>query len=49
MAVLVDVTIVRVVIGSALLQLAGRWNWWPGNLGPQRSEWVRIWRMAWRG
>ena len=29
-AVLLDATIVRVVIGPALLQLAGRWNWWPG-------------------
>ena len=29
-AVLVDATLVRVVIGPALLQLAGKWNWWPG-------------------
>ncbi len=29
-AVLLDATIVRMVIGPALLQLAGRWNWWPG-------------------
>ncbi len=29
-AVLVDATLVRVVIGPALLALAGRWNWWPG-------------------
>ena len=29
-AVLVDATVVRIVIGPALLQLAGRWNWWPG-------------------
>jgi RND superfamily putative drug exporter len=30
-AVLLDATIVRMVIGPALLQLAGRWNWWPGS------------------
>jgi RND superfamily putative drug exporter len=30
-AVLVDATVVRMVIGPALLQLAGRWNWWPGR------------------
>jgi len=29
-AVLVDATVVRIVIGPALLQLAGKWNWWPG-------------------
>jgi RND superfamily putative drug exporter len=30
-AVLLDATVVRLVIGPALLQLAGRWNWWPGS------------------
>ena len=30
-AVLVDATVVRIVIGPALLQLAGQWNWWPGS------------------
>jgi RND superfamily putative drug exporter len=30
-AVLLDATIVRMVIGPALLRLAGRWNWWPGS------------------
>lgn len=29
-AVLLDATIVRMVVGPALLRLAGRWNWWPG-------------------
>ena len=29
-AVLIDATVVRMAIGPALLQLAGRWNWWPG-------------------
>src|SRR5215469_2106394 len=32
-AVLIDATIVRVVIGPALLRIAGDWNWWPGGLG----------------
>jgi RND superfamily putative drug exporter len=31
-AVLLDATIVRIVIGPALLRLAGHWNWWPGGL-----------------
>ena len=30
-AVLLDATIVRMAIGPALLRLAGRWNWWPGQ------------------
>jgi RND superfamily putative drug exporter len=30
-AVLFDATLVRLAIGPALLQLAGRWNWWPGK------------------
>jgi len=29
-AVLIDVTILRLALGPALLRLAGRWNWWPG-------------------
>ena len=31
-AVFLDATIVRMVIGPALLQLAGDWNWWPFGL-----------------
>ena len=31
-AVLIDATLVRIVIGPALLALAGDWNWWPGGL-----------------
>ena len=31
-AVLIDAIAVRMVIGPALLRLAGRWNWWPGGL-----------------
>lgn len=30
-AVLLDATLVRLVLGAALLRLAGRWNWWPGT------------------
>jgi len=29
-AVLLDVTVIRLALGPALLRLAGRWNWWPG-------------------
>ena len=32
-AVFLDATVVRMAIGPALLQLAGRWNWWPGERG----------------
>jgi RND superfamily putative drug exporter len=31
-AVLIDATLVRIVIGPALLRLAGDWNWWPWGL-----------------
>jgi RND superfamily putative drug exporter len=31
-AVLIDATLVRIVIGPALLSLAGDWNGWPGGL-----------------
>jgi len=46
-AVLLDATVVRVAIGPALLRLAGKWNWWPGErhrfsstheLEPQRAQ-----------
>ncbi len=29
--VLIDATVIRIAIGPALLALAGRWNWWPGD------------------
>lgn len=32
-AVLLDATLVRMVVGPALLRLAGRWNWWPSKPG----------------
>ncbi|HVH85185.1 MAG TPA: MMPL family transporter [Terriglobales bacterium] len=31
-AVFIDATAVRMVVGPALLQLAGDWNWWPYGL-----------------
>jgi uncharacterized membrane protein YdfJ with MMPL/SSD domain len=31
-AVLMDATLVRMVIGPALLSLAGDWHWWPCGL-----------------
>ncbi len=37
-AVLADATLVRLAIGPALLQLAGRWNWWPGDRQVDRLE-----------
>jgi putative drug exporter of the RND superfamily len=33
-AVLIDVTIVRMIIGPALLRVCGAWNWWPWGLAP---------------
>jgi putative drug exporter of the RND superfamily len=35
-AVLIDATLVRIVIGPALLRIAGDWNWWPGGLSTPR-------------
>ncbi len=37
-AVLIDATLVRIVIGPALLRLAGDWNWWPGGLRKGESQ-----------
>jgi putative drug exporter of the RND superfamily len=39
-AVFIDATVVRMVVGPALLQLAGDWNWWPFGLygAPATSE-----------
>jgi RND superfamily putative drug exporter len=31
-AVFIDATVVRMIVGPALLQLAGDWNWWPFGL-----------------
>jgi RND superfamily putative drug exporter len=35
-AVLIDATLVRIVIGPALLRIAGDWNWWPGGIATAR-------------
>ena len=35
-AVLIDATLIRIVIGPALLRIAGDWNWWPGGLTTAR-------------
>jgi RND superfamily putative drug exporter len=35
-AVFIDATLVRIVIGPALLRIAGNWNWWPGGLAAPR-------------
>src|SRR5271169_1544372 len=36
-AVLIDATLVRIVIGPALLRIAGDRNWWPGGLTTERE------------
>jgi len=36
-AVVIDATLVRIVIGPALLRIAGDWNWWPGGLAASRK------------
>jgi RND superfamily putative drug exporter len=35
-AVFIDATLVRIVIGPALLRIAGDWNWWPGGLAARK-------------
>jgi RND superfamily putative drug exporter len=37
-AVFIDATLVRIVIGPALLRIAGDWNWWPGGLATARRH-----------
>lgn len=39
-AVLFDATLVRMVIGPALLYLAGDWNWWPWGLAGANASLV---------
>src|SRR4029077_21011807 len=36
-AVAVGAILVRMVIGPALLGLAGKWNWWPGHVSESRT------------
>jgi len=40
--VLIDATLVRIVIGPALLRIAGDWNWWPGGLAAARKSSVIV-------
>ena len=44
-AVLIDATVMRLAVSPALLALAGKWNWWPGerrdvnaSAAPSRSQ-----------
>ncbi len=36
-AVFIDATLVRMVLGPALLCVAGDWNWWPWGLAKSRK------------
>lgn len=40
-AVFIDATLVRIVIGPALLSLAGDWNWWPWGLAGANAREAR--------
>jgi putative drug exporter of the RND superfamily len=37
-AVLVDATVIRCLLGPALMRVAGRWNWWPATRWPAPSS-----------
>jgi RND superfamily putative drug exporter len=37
-AVLIDATLIRMVLVPAFMQLAGRWNWWPGVPMPKEPK-----------
>lgn len=37
-AVLIDATLIRSVLGPALMQVAGRWNWWPKEPAAARQR-----------
>ena len=39
-AVLADATLIRSMLGPALMQVAGHWNWWPQRGGPMASTTV---------
>jgi RND superfamily putative drug exporter len=45
-AVLIDATVMRLAVSPALLALAGRWNWWPGD---RREPSTRLLLAATRG
>ena len=38
LAILLDATLIRMVLVPAFMQLAGRWNWWPGARRKRASE-----------
>jgi RND superfamily putative drug exporter len=40
-AVFLDAAVIRTAIGPALLKLAGRWNWWPGEGSRQTASRTR--------
>ena len=37
-AVFVDATVIRSALGPALMQVAGRWNWWPSQAARGRQQ-----------
>ncbi len=37
-AIALDATLVRLLVAPALLRLAWRWNWWPGEPVPKRTN-----------
>ena len=37
-AIVIDATLVRLALGPALIQLGGRWNWWPGIRLPRKPR-----------
>jgi RND superfamily putative drug exporter len=37
-AVFVDATVIRSALGPALMQVAGRWNWWPSQAARGRTN-----------
>ncbi len=45
-AILFDATLVRLALGPALICLAGRLNWWPGNSGRELQMPIRHKRSA---
>jgi RND superfamily putative drug exporter len=51
-AVFIDATLVRIVVGPALLRIAGDWNWWPGGLAtpiqnqPEKRIRFRWWKFV---
>ena len=41
-AVVLDATVVRVLLVPAIMDLAGRWNWWPGTRRAAAVEPARL-------